>query len=65
MPYYEFVDDPGHRQELRMSFAEHAELPSDSTGIYIECNAKFGDKDMPRCPYRAYQQFDKNVGIII
>ena len=63
MPYYDFLDEVNHLQELKMTFAEHAKLESDTRGIYIPCNAKFGDKDMPNCPYRAYQQFDKNVGL--
>ena len=62
MPYYDFACQVKHQRELKMSFKEHAELEKDSHGIYVECNVKYGDIDLPACPFRAYQQFDKNVG---
>ena len=63
MPYYLFVDQVGHSQEVKMSFSEHEKLEKDSTGTtFIECNVKYGDPNMPHCPFQAMQVYDKNVG---
>ena len=49
-----------------MSFREHEELDyEEGIGTYIPCFIKYGDLKQPRCPHRAYQVFDKNVGIIV
>jgi len=65
MPYYQFRCKNNHSQELQISFDEHERLDIENGHTYIECDVKYGDKKHPHCELRAYQVFDKNIGIIL
>jgi len=65
IPFYLFKCERNHTQELRLSFAEHADLAYEpGIGTYVECRVKYGDLKQPMCGRRAYQVFDGNVGLI-
>lgn len=65
MPYYLFRCFNNHEQERSMSFAEHEKLDKEpGVATYVPCNVKYGDLDHPTCKHKAYQVFDKNVGLL-
>jgi hypothetical protein len=56
--YYHFRCQYNHLQELKLSFAEFAELQKNKNGHrYIECNVKYGELGNPKCTQPAYQEF--------
>jgi hypothetical protein len=63
MPYYSFSCAANHRQELKLSFADHKSLAEDKLGPYVECNVKYGELGHPVCGQRAHQEFSSNVVI--